>query len=52
VGIAGALHLSYLDHRDHLNAAQLRACGIRRLEVEHRPHPAFDGTMILLNAIV
>lgn len=32
--------------------ASLRAGTVSGLEAEHRANPSFDGTMILLNAIV
>ena len=37
-------------HMNHLNTAQDRLSGSRRLEPEHRPNPALDGTGVLLNA--
>jgi hypothetical protein len=37
---------------DHLDPAQDRAGTANGLKPEPRPHPPFDGTMILLNAIV
>ena len=50
--IAGILRLVFAHHMDQLDATQDHAGAVNGLEAEHRTHAAFDGTVILLEAVV
>jgi hypothetical protein len=50
--ITGIFRLLFAHHMDQLDATQDLAGTVSGLEAEHRSHAAFDGTVILLNAIV
>lgn len=52
VRIEGVPRLSFAHHVDHLDAGQGDRGGVRRFETEHRPHPALDAPMILLDAVI
>lgn len=52
VRIEGVPRLSFAHHVDHLDAGQGDSGGVRRFEIEHRPHPALDAPMILLDAVI
>lgn len=52
VRIEGIPRLSFAHHVDHLDARQGGGGGVRRFETEHRPHPALDAPMILLDAVI
>lgn len=47
-----AFHLPLADHVHHLNAAQNDARTTKILETEHGPGSAFDGPVVLLDAVV
>lgn len=47
----GAFHLPLADHVHHLNAAQNDARTTKILEAEHGPGSAFDGPVVLLDAV-
>jgi hypothetical protein len=48
---AGVLRLTFAHHVDQLDAAQDHAGAGNGFEAEHRSHSAFDGAVILLDAI-
>lgn len=50
--IAGIFRLLFAQHMDQLDATQDHAGTVNGFEAEHRPHAAFDGTVILLDAVV
>src|SRR5215212_9080868 len=50
--IAGIFRLVFAHHMDQLDATQDHAGAVSGLETEHWTHPAFVGTVILLDAVV
>jgi hypothetical protein len=50
--IVGVPRLSFAHHVDHLDTGQDDRCGRLRLETQHRPDPALDAPVILLDAVV
>jgi hypothetical protein len=50
--LAGIFRLLFTHHMDQLDTTQDHVGAVSGLEAEHRTHTAFDGTVILLNAIV
>ena len=49
---AGIFRLLFTHHVDQLDAFQDHSGTVSRLEAEHWTYAAFDGTVILLNAVV
>ena len=49
---AGILRLLFTHHVDQLDATYDHPGTVSRLEAEHRTDTAFDGTVILLDAVV
>jgi hypothetical protein len=49
---AGIFRLLFTHHMDQLDAAQDHAGAFSGLEPEHRTHAAFDGAVILLDAVI
>ncbi len=50
--IAGIFRLLFTHHMDQLDATQDHPGTVSGLEAEHRTHTAFDGAVILLNAVI
>src|SRR4051794_7428548 len=50
--IAGVLRLLFAHHVDHLDPTKDRTSTVSALEPEHRSNSAFDGAMILLDAVI
>ena len=50
--IAGIFRLLFTQHMDQLDATQDRAGTVDGLEAEHWTHAAFDGAVILLDAVI
>ena len=50
--IAGLVRLLFTQHMNQLDAAQDHAGAFSGLEAEHRTHAAFDGAVILLDAVI
>ena len=50
--MTGILRLSFAHHVNHLDPTQDHAGAGRGLEAEHRSHTAFDGAVILLDAVI
>ena len=49
---AGIFRLLFTHHMDQLDATQDYAGTVSRFEAEHRSHAAFDGAVILLDAVI
>jgi hypothetical protein len=49
---AGILRLLFAQHTDQLDATQDHAGTVSRFETKHQSHAAFDGAVILLNAVI
>src|SRR5918997_2051753 len=49
---AGIFRLLFTQHMNQLDATQDHAGTVSRLEAEYRTHAAFDGAVILLNAVI
>jgi hypothetical protein len=52
IRIEGVPRLSLAHHVDHFDAGKDGGGGGRRFEAEHRPDPALDAPMVLLDPIV
>jgi hypothetical protein len=48
----GAVKLPFFDHVNCLNTVQQNARTTKRLEAEHGPDDALDGSMVLLDDVV
>jgi hypothetical protein len=49
---AGIFRLLFAHHVNQLDATQDHPGTVSRLEAEHRTHAAFDGAVILLDAVI
>ena len=50
--MTGILRLSFAHHVNHLDPTEDHTSAAHRLETKHRSHTAFDGAVILLDAVV